>query len=90
MDLILREVGGGATDYGQAWVDLRNQHWDCIDRRTTVLVTHQLRDAIHADQIVVFEQGRVVETGSHASLLAAAGTYANLWQQQERRLQARE
>ncbi len=38
MDLILREVGGGATDYGQAWVDLRNQHWDCIDRRTTVLV----------------------------------------------------
>ena len=38
MALILREVGGGATDYGQAWVDLRNQHWDCIDRRTTVLV----------------------------------------------------
>ena len=38
MELILREVGGGATDYGQAWVDLRNQHWDCIDRRTTVLV----------------------------------------------------
>ncbi len=38
MELILREVGGGATDYGQAWVDLRNQHWDCIDRSTTVLV----------------------------------------------------
>lgn len=38
MELILREVGGGGTDYGQAWVDLRDQHWDCIDRRTTVLV----------------------------------------------------
>ena len=38
MDLILREVGGGATDYGQAWVDLHERHWDCIDRRTTVLV----------------------------------------------------
>lgn len=38
MELILREVGGGATDYGRAWVDLRDQHWDCIDRRTTVLV----------------------------------------------------
>ena len=61
-----------------------------MQRRTTVLVTHQLRDAIHADQIVVFEQGRVVEAGSHTSLLAAAGSYANLWQQQERRLQARE
>ena len=38
MDLILREVGGGATDYGQAWADLHEHHWDCIDRRTTVLV----------------------------------------------------
>lgn len=38
MDLILREVGGGSTDYGQAWVDLHERHWDCIDRRTTVLV----------------------------------------------------
>ena len=38
MALILREVGGGATDYGQAWVDLHDQHWHCIDRRTTVLV----------------------------------------------------
>ena len=61
-----------------------------MQRRTTVLVTHQLRDAIHADQIVVFEQGRVVESGTHTSLLAAAGTYASLWQQQERRLQARD
>lgn len=38
MALILSEVGGGATDYGQALVDLREHHWDCIDRRTTVLV----------------------------------------------------
>lgn len=38
MALILREVGGGATDYGQAWADLHEHHWDCIDRRTTVLV----------------------------------------------------
>jgi hypothetical protein len=38
MELILREVGGGATDYGQAWADLHEHHWGCIDRRTTVLV----------------------------------------------------
>ena len=38
MALILREVGGGATDYGQALADLRDRHWDCIDRHTTVLV----------------------------------------------------
>jgi len=38
MALILRELGGGSTDYGQALVDLQDNHWPVIDRRTTVLV----------------------------------------------------
>jgi uncharacterized protein with von Willebrand factor type A (vWA) domain len=38
MALILKEVGNGSTDYGQAWVDLHDRHWDAIDRRTTVIV----------------------------------------------------
>ena len=38
MNLILKEVGGGSTDYGQAWQDLYDQHWPLIDGRTTVLV----------------------------------------------------
>ncbi|MES2717877.1 MAG: VWA domain-containing protein [Pseudomonadota bacterium] len=38
MALILKEVGGGSTDYGQAWQDLYDQHWNLIDGRTTVLV----------------------------------------------------
>ncbi|AMM23611.1 vWA domain-containing protein [Variovorax sp. PAMC 28711] len=38
MTLILKEVGNGSTDYGQAWVDLHDRHWDAIDRRTTVIV----------------------------------------------------
>jgi uncharacterized protein with von Willebrand factor type A (vWA) domain len=38
MALILKEVGNGSTDYGQAWVDLHDRHWDTIDRRTTVIV----------------------------------------------------
>lgn len=38
MALILKEVGGGSTDYGQAWQDLYDQHWQLIDGRTTVLV----------------------------------------------------
>ena len=38
MALILKEVGSGSTDYGQAWADLHQQHWQAIDRRTTVLV----------------------------------------------------
>ena len=38
MALILKEVGRGSTDYGQAWVDLQDRHWSAIDRRTTVIV----------------------------------------------------
>ncbi len=38
MNLIIRDVGGGSTDYGQAWQDLHDQHWHLIDGRTTVLV----------------------------------------------------
>ena len=54
--------------------------------RTCVLVTHQLRDAAHAARIIVFAGGRAVESGTHEDLLAAGGTYATLWEQQERRL----
>ncbi len=53
--------------------------------RTSVLVTHQLRDAAHAGQIIVFDRGRIVESGTHAELLAAQGVYASLWHQQEQR-----
>ncbi len=38
MEHIIVELGSGGTDYGQALVDLQDQHWDQIDRRTTVLI----------------------------------------------------
>lgn len=44
--------------------------------RPTVLVTHQLRDATLAAQIIVFDHGRVVESGTHPTRLAAAGVHA--------------
>ncbi len=47
--------------------------------RTAVVVAHRLSQAAQADRIVVMEDGRIVEQGSHAELLAAAGTYATLW-----------
>ncbi len=53
--------------------------------RTSVLVTHQLRDAAHAGQIIVFDRGRIAESGTHAELLAAQGVYASLWHQQQQR-----
>jgi ABC-type multidrug transport system fused ATPase/permease subunit len=54
--------------------------------RTTVLIAHRLRSAVDADLIVVLDQGRVVETGTHESLLCRSGIYARLFEQQARGL----
>ena len=51
--------------------------------RTTLLMTHRLKAAAEADAIVVLEEGRVVERGHHADLLAAGGLYARLWRVQQ-------
>lgn len=46
--------------------------------RTSFVIAHRLSTIRHADLIVVMEQGRVIETGSHETLLAAGGRYADL------------
>lgn len=47
--------------------------------RTALVVAHRLSQAAAADRIVVLSDGRVVESGTHAELLAAEGAYATLW-----------
>jgi len=46
--------------------------------RTTVIIAHRLATVQRADRIIVMEDGRIVETGTHASLVALGGVYANL------------
>jgi ATP-binding cassette subfamily B protein len=48
-------------------------------RRTTIVVAHRLTTAARADRIVVMDRGKVAETGTHESLVAAGGVYASLW-----------
>ncbi len=54
--------------------------------RTTLTIAHRLSTIVGADQILVLADGRIVERGTHAALLAAEGAYARMWalQQQER------
>lgn len=54
-------------------------------RRMTVLVAHRLSTIAHAQRIHVLAKGRVVETGTHDSLLAMNGLYAALWREQSAR-----
>ena len=50
--------------------------------RTTLVVAHRLATILKADRILVFDQGRLVEEGPHAALLAADGLYARLYRTQ--------
>lgn len=51
--------------------------------RTTLVIAHRLSTIVDADEILVMEQGRVVERGNHRELLAQDGTYARMWALQQ-------
>jgi ATP-binding cassette subfamily B protein len=50
--------------------------------RTTIMIAHRLSTIVNADQIVVLDQGRVAERGTHEELLENGGLYADLWYRQ--------
>ena len=52
--------------------------------RTVISVTHRLASVVNADLIIVLENGRLVEQGTHRELLEACGAYHHLWQEQSR------
>ncbi|HEY6081311.1 MAG TPA: ABC transporter ATP-binding protein [Polyangiaceae bacterium] len=79
-------------------VDARTERGilDAIDRqrraRSLILITHRVAAASHCDRILVLEQGRVIESGTHDELRRAGGLYASFAEEQriERELQALE
>ena len=50
---------------------------------TVIMITHRMANAVTADQVVVFDHGRVAETGTHAALMARGGVYADLFRAQQ-------
>jgi ATP-binding cassette subfamily B protein len=53
------------------------------ERRTCIVIAHRLSTIVDADQIVVLDQGRVAERGTHAQLLRRNGLYADMWTRQQ-------
>ena len=49
------------------------------ENRTVIMIAHRLSTVVGADQIVVLDQGRVAERGTHAELVEAGGLYASMW-----------
>ncbi len=56
--------------------------------RTTLIIAHRLSTVVNADQIIVMDQGRIVERGTHQTLLNASETYANMWSMQQRQTES--
>jgi len=56
---------------------------DVAARRTSIVIAHRLSTIVDADQIVVLDQGRVAERGTHAELLRRGGLYAEMWERQQ-------
>jgi len=58
--------------------------------RTTLVIAHRLSTVVNADEILVLDQGRIVERGDHAALLAEGGVYAAMWARQQQEADERD
>ena len=64
---------------------------EVAENHTTLVIAHRLSTVVDADHILVMEEGRIVEQGSHRELLGAGGVYLHMWQlQQQERAQLQE
>lgn len=67
----------------QAEQAIQSQLREIARHRTTLIIAHRLSTIADADQILVLEQGHIIERGTHASLLASRGMYAQMWERQQ-------
>ncbi len=83
-------------DEATSALDSHTEHeiQEALDRvsrnRTSLVIAHRLSTIVSADEIIVLDQGRIAERGSHGELLAMNGLYASMWNRQREAEEARE
>ena len=79
--LVLDEATSALDAIAEAAVNVTLQR--IAETRTVITVTHRLANVIYADRIILMQNGRIAESGSHAELLEKNGLYASLWRSQQ-------
>jgi ABC-type transport system involved in Fe-S cluster assembly fused permease/ATPase subunit len=83
-------------DEATSALDSHTEHeiQEALDRvsrnRTSLVIAHRLSTIVSADEIIVLDQGRIAERGTHGELLAKGGLYASMWNRQREAEEARE
>jgi ATP-binding cassette subfamily B protein len=80
--LILDEATSSLDSHSEALIQAALE--PLVAGRTSLVIAHRLSTILRADQILVLDQGRIVERGTHDSLLASGGLYARLYEEQFR------
>ncbi len=63
-------------------IDIQKSLWELMQGKTTIVIAHRLSTLLHMDRILVFDQGKIVEDGTHQELLDKNGMYKALWNAQ--------
>ncbi len=61
---------------------IQDSLWELMQNKTTIVIAHRLSTLLHMDRIIVFDQGKIMEDGTHSELLTSGGLYKILWDAQ--------